>query len=67
MVVLYAFGALSAGGLLSAGARLYAGALIPWWFQLADLVLLPADLLGLPFLVWAILAGRSPRPAAVIS
>jgi hypothetical protein len=38
---------------------------LPWWIQVADLVLLPADLLGLPLLAWAVLAGRSPRPATV--
>ena len=40
---------------------------LPWWIEAADLVLFPADLLGLPLLAWAILARRSPRPAEVPS
>lgn len=45
--------------------HLAAGVLdLPGWMEVADLALLPADLLGLPLLVWAILAGRRPRPAA---
>ena len=50
----YVFGAFSPFG-------------VPWWVQLVDLLLLPVDLLGLPVLAWVILAGRSPRPAKVIS
>ncbi len=38
---------------------------LPWWVEVADLVLFPADVLGLPLLAWAILAGRSRRPAVV--
>lgn len=38
----------------------------PWWVEVVDAVLVPADLLGLPLLAWAVLAGRR-RPAAVPS
>jgi hypothetical protein len=40
---------------------------LPGWMNAAELMMLPADLLGLPLLAWAILAGRERRPAAVQS
>jgi hypothetical protein len=40
---------------------------LPWWFEVADLMVFPIGLVGLPLLAWAVLAGRSPRPMAVTS
>ncbi|MEU4220252.1 hypothetical protein [Actinoplanes sp. NPDC026623] len=34
-----------------------------WWIDLVNLMLLPAKLAAFPLLVWAVLAGRSPRRA----
>jgi hypothetical protein len=44
---------------ISAGAFGLAG-----WMEVTDVLLLPADLLGLPLLAWAVLSDRGPRAEA---
>jgi hypothetical protein len=73
-IAIAATAVLLAGALLDVLLGLYSYQAIeavvydmPWWLDVADVLLLPADLLGLPLLVWAVLAGRGRRPVKVTS